>query len=71
MIRINKSKRGFTLLEIVIVIAIIVMLASVTFIAVGGYLNKAKEASSKVSAENSSLSNKNSQINASFIDLGY
>ena len=59
MKKIQKSKKGFTLVEMVLVIAIIVILA-----AVGTYLNKAKAASSSIQAHNKSISLVNSEINA-------
>lgn len=50
MERINKrkKKRGFTLIEMVIVIAIIVILSIVVFFAVASYLNAAKSATEKM-----------------------
>ena len=41
MRKIHKNKKGFTLIEMVLVIAIIVILASVLFIGISGYLQKA------------------------------
>ena len=46
MKKVGKSRKGFTLVEMVLVIAIIVILASVLILGVGAYLNKAKAASS-------------------------
>ncbi len=71
MKRIHKNKFGFTLLEIVIVIAIIVILASVLFFSVSSYLNRAKAAKKNVSSANQSFSTANSKINSKFVDLGY
>lgn len=71
MKRIQKSKMGFTLLEITIVIAIIVILASVLFISVSSYMNRAKSAKNAVSLANKTFSASNSKINSKFIDLGY
>jgi len=62
MKKIQKSKKGFTLIEMVLVIAIIVILASVMVIAVGGYLNKAKSAKAKVESHNSDVSSAMSAI---------
>ena len=56
MKKIQKSKKGFTLVEMVLVIAIIVILAAVLVLGVGSYLNKAKAASSSISEHNSSTS---------------
>jgi len=71
MIRIYKNKRGFTLVEMILVIAIIVILASVMTIAIAGYLNNANSVKAKVNSNNSSFISKNKDINSNFIDLGY
>jgi len=54
--KLMKSKKGFTLIEMVLVIAIIVILASVMVIAVSGYLSKAQSAKAKVESHNSDIS---------------
>ena len=41
MKKIQKSKKGFTLIEMVLVIAIIVILAAVLILGIGGYLASA------------------------------
>lgn len=46
MKRIMKSRKGFTLVEMVLVIAIIVILASVMLMGVGRYVKYAKTAQS-------------------------
>ncbi|MCQ2482615.1 MAG: type II secretion system GspH family protein [Clostridia bacterium] len=46
MKKISKSKKGFTLVEMVLVIAIICILAAVIFSAVSDYLNRADNATS-------------------------
>ena len=56
MKKIQKSKKGFTLVEMVLVIAIIVILAAVLVLGVGSYLNKARAASSSIREHNSSTS---------------
>jgi len=56
MKKIQKSKKGFTLVEMVLVIAIIVILAAVLVLGVGTYLNRAKAASSSIREHNSSTS---------------
>lgn len=71
MKRLYKNSRGFTLIEIVIVIAIIVILAGVMFLAVSTYVNRAKTARDKVSAQQSKMESANQQINQDFVDLGY
>ena len=56
MKKIQKSKKGFTLIEMTLVIAIIVILAAVLVLGVGSYLSKAKAASSSIKQHNSSTS---------------
>lgn len=46
---------GFTLVEMVLVIAIIVILAVVVFFSVAKYMNAARSATSKVNAHNSAI----------------
>ena len=46
MKKIQKSKKGFTLVEMVLVIAIIVILAAVLVLGIGAYLKKARAAAS-------------------------
>ena len=55
MKKIQKSKKGFTLVEMVLVIAIIVILAAVLVLGIGTYLNKARAAASSVSEHNSDI----------------
>ena len=64
MKKIVKSRKGFTLVEMVLVIAIIVILAAVLVLGIGSYLNKAKAAASSVTVHNSSISIVNSEIDA-------
>lgn len=64
MKKIQKSKKGFTLVEMVLVIAIIVILAAVLVLGIGTYLAKARAASSSIAAHNSSISIVNSEIDA-------
>lgn len=56
MRRINKTKRGFTLIEMVLVIAIIVILAAVLVMNIGTYLGKAKSATSSIASHNAAIS---------------
>ena len=56
MKKIQKSKKGFTLVEMVLVIAIIVILAAVLVLGIGTYLNKAKSATSSVASHNDAIS---------------
>ena len=53
MQKIQKTKKGFTLIEMVLVIAIIVILAAVLILGIGGYLQRADNAALSVSAHNS------------------
>jgi type IV pilus assembly protein PilA len=55
MKKIQKSKRGFTLIEMIIVIAIIVILASVLFFSVTAYLDRAKGAAEKIETHNAAI----------------
>ena len=56
MKKLHKSRKGFTLVEMVLVIAILVILAAVLVLSIGNYLNKAKAAASSVSLHNWSIS---------------
>ena len=62
MKKIQKTKKGFTLIEMVLVIAIIVILAAVLIMGVGGYLQKARNAANSVSAHNSAVDVVNAAI---------
>ena len=62
MKKLLKTRKGFTLVEMVLVIAIIVILAAVMVLGIGSYLNKAKAAASSVTVHNSSISVVNSEI---------
>ena len=64
MKKIQKSKKGFTLIEMVLVIAIIVILAAVLVMNIGGYLDKAKSATSSVEVHNSAISSVMGEIEA-------
>ena len=56
MKQISKSKRGFTLTEIVLVVAIIIILASSFAIGVAEYINTSEKASDQVDASVEALS---------------
>ena len=62
MRRIGKTRKGFTLVEMILVIAIIVILAGVIVVGIGTYLNKAAAASSSVTAHNSSVEFVNAEV---------
>ena len=55
MRKLNKSRKGFTLVEMVLVIAIIVILAAVLLLGIGTYLNAANAAASSVTSHNDSV----------------
>ena len=56
MKKISKSKKGFTLVEMVLVIAIIVILAAVMLIGITGYIEKAQKGASAVATHNEQTS---------------
>ena len=62
MRKIQKNKKGFTLIEMVLVIAIIVILASVLFIGISGYLAKANTVKVIASARDSKAGSLTAQI---------
>ena len=62
MKKIQKNKKGFTLIEMVLVIAIILILASVLVISIGSYITSANTAASKVSTHNSLINDAASAI---------
>ena len=55
MRRIGKTRKGFTLVEMVLVIAIIVIIAGVFIVSVGRYLNATNKATVSISAHNSEI----------------
>lgn len=55
MKKIQKSKKGFTLVEMVLVIAIIVILAAVLLIGITKYLNGANAAKKSISEHQSAV----------------
>ncbi|MCQ2529466.1 MAG: type II secretion system GspH family protein [Saccharofermentans sp.] len=60
----SRSSKGFTLIEMVLVIAIIVILAAVMVFNISGYLGRAKNAASSLKSHNSSISKATSEIDA-------
>ncbi len=62
MKKITKSRKGFTLVEMVLVIAIIVILAAVLVLGIGTYLNKAKVAAFSLESHNASVEAVTSEI---------
>ena len=55
MKKVGKSRKGFTLVEMVLVIAIICILCSVLVLGIGTYLNKASAAASSIEQHTSSV----------------
>ena len=70
MKKIQKSKKGFTLVEMVLVIAIIVILAAVLIIGVTKYLQAANAAKASIEQHNSAVGEVNSAIDAAGVGLG-
>lgn len=64
MKKVSKNRKGFTLVEMVLVIAIIVILASVLVLSIGTFIERAKKAASSVSLHNWSISRAASDIDA-------
>lgn len=71
MSRINKSKHGFTLVEMVLVIAIILILAAVVTISVSGYLARGNEKSESLAEERATFKSDNAAKNAAFVAAGF
>ena len=55
MRKIGKTRKGFTLVEMVLVIAILVILAGVFIIGIGTYLSRAQATASSLNSHNSSI----------------
>ena len=64
MKKIQKSKKGFTLVEMVLVIAIIVILAAVLIIGITKYLNGANAAKKSISEHQSAVDKVVGDVNA-------
>jgi type IV pilus assembly protein PilA len=71
MRKIIKSNRGFTLVEIIVVIAIIMILATVVFLSASQYLSAGDQAKVSVESLDKSFSDAKKDINQNYIDLGY
>ena len=64
MKKIQKNRKGFTLIEMVLVIAIIVILAAVVVFSVKEYLDKARSATSKLNEDKSIVESVTADIDA-------
>ena len=64
MKKIRKSKKGFTLIEMILVTAILVILASVLILNIAGYIERAHNAASSIAEHNSSIDMITDEINA-------
>lgn len=71
MSRIYKTKRGFTLIEMVLVIAIIVLLAAVVGVSVKGYIEKGRSGEQQVHSQRVEFQSNNAVKNEKFKALGY
>lgn len=64
MKKISKSKKGFTLVEMVLVIAIICILAAVLVLSVTDYISRAKKATSVINDNRTEVSSAVAEIDA-------
>lgn len=64
------NQRGFTIIEMVVVMGIIIILAGVMYFGVQKYLKHAHAIATQISSKQVSLSEANSVLNQN-IDLGY
>ncbi len=71
MKRIHKTKVGFTLLEMIIVVAIIVILAGVITMSVGTYISNAKARSAQADDVRSSALVNIQSSEARMVELGF
>ena len=71
MKRIRKSKIGFSLLELVIVVAIVVILAAVMTMTIGTYISNAKAKSATAEASRTSVITNIMSSEAHMNELGF
>ena len=71
MSRIYKTKHGFTLVEMVLGIAMVIILAAVVTISIAGYVSKGKDASSSLASERVQFRSDNAAKNSAFVAIGY
>lgn len=70
MKKISKSKKGFTLVEMVLVIAIICILAAVLVLSVTEYITRAQKATSVINDNRAEVSSAVGQIDAALGEIG-
>lgn len=68
MKKISKSKKGFTLVEMVLVIAIICILAAVMVLSVTEYISRAKSATSVINDNRAQVTSAVAEIDAALGD---
>ena len=71
MNKVYKTRRGFTLVEIALVIAIIVLLAAVVGISVSGLISKSNEGSASIHQERETLKINNAEKDSRFVAAGF
>ncbi|MBR5974901.1 MAG: type II secretion system protein [Clostridiales bacterium] len=71
MNRVYKTRRGFTLVEMVLVIAIIVLLAAVVGLSVSGLISKSNEGSASIHEQGETLKANNAEKDSKFVAAGY
>ena len=67
----NNKKDGFTLVEMLLVLAIILILASVLALSVSSYMNRAHDASDAVDGQVTTMKTDNSTKIAKLKDYGF
>lgn len=70
MKKISKSKKGFTLVEMVLVIAIICILAAVLVLSVTEYITRAQKATSVINDNRVEVSSAVGEIDAALGEIG-
>lgn len=70
MKKISKSKKGFTLVEMVLVIAIICILAAVLVLSVTDYITRAQAATSAIDANRAQVESATGEIDQALGELG-
>ena len=71
MNRVYKTKRGFTLVEVVLVIAIIVLLAAVVGLSISGLISKSNEGSASIHEQRVTLQANNADKDLNFSKVGF